>query len=62
MGNYLYDIFMYAVLSAFAIGLTHVFDVKRLLADDAYLAVIVLFTFYGLANVPLTFLISYLFQ
>ena len=62
MGNYLYDLVLYLILAGLTIGLTHAFQVKRLISGDAQVAIIYLLVFYGLANIPLTYMLSYLFK
>ena len=61
-GNYLNDLFLYLIVAAFSIGMCKALEVEALTEGDAMKATVLLFIFFGAANIPLTYLLGYAFQ
>lgn len=62
IGNYIYDFLLYLIVSIFALGMCQVLSINSLTDGDAFAAACLLFLFYGLANIPLTYILGYLFK
>ena len=61
-GNYSFDFFLYMLVAAITIGIAVGLDINALIEDGALDATALLFIFYGLANIPFTYILSYLFK
>lgn len=61
-GNYIYDYILYAVVAGFSVGMCVAFDIAELIEEEAIGAMNMLFFFFGLANIPFTYVVSNLFQ
>lgn len=62
MGNYIYDFILYLILAIFSIIMCKVMEIEALTEGNAFAATILLFLFYGLANIPFTYLVGYAFK
>lgn len=60
-GNFIFDFLLYMVVAAFAAGMCMAFDISSLVDGDALAATWLLFTLYGLANIPFSYIASFLF-
>lgn len=60
-GNFVFDYFMYLMVAMLAAGLCIVFEIKSMVEGDAMLATWLLFALYGMANIPFTYVSSFLF-
>ena len=61
-GNYIFDFFLYILVACVTIGISVGLDIEALVEGDALGATALLFIFFGLANIPLTYILSYLFK
>lgn len=61
MGNFFYDFILYAFLAGFAVGMCIVLDAKTFIGE-ALGVVIVTFIMYGLAYIPMTYIMAYFFK
>lgn len=62
LANFVYDYFLYLCVALPAVALCKLFDVTSLSSDNAYLSTWLLFTAYGLAYIPLTYIIAFLYK
>lgn len=62
IGNYLYDLLLYAIVAGISLGICAGLEVEALVEGDALGATAVLFFLYGITNIPFTYIISYLFK
>ena len=62
VGNFLYDYLLYAIVAGFSVGICVALDVTALIEGDALAASAILFFLYGLTNIPLTYILGYLFK
>ena len=62
IGNYIYDFLLYLFIAIFTLGMCQVLSIDSLIEGDAYTASCLLFLFYGLSNIPLTYILGYLFK
>lgn len=62
IGNYLYDVFLYLIVAGFAVAMCWVLKIQSLSVGYAYTATCLIFLFYGLANIPLTYTVGYIFK
>ena len=62
IGNYLYDLLLYSVVAGISLGICAGLEVEALVEGDALGATAVLFFLYGITNIPLTYIMSYLFK
>jgi hypothetical protein len=61
LGNYIYDFILYLIVAIFSVGMCQALKIDSLIGE-AYGATCLLFLFYGLANIPLTYILGYLFK
>ena len=61
-GNYIFDFFLYMLVAAITIGISVALDIEALIEEKALDATALLFVFFGLANIPFTYILSYLFK
>lgn len=62
LGNFIFDLLVYLVVALLAAGLCMVFDIQSLVSGDALIATWMLFGLYGLANIPFTYVCSFVFE
>ena len=62
IGNYVYDFILYIIVAAFSVIMCQVLEIDSLTDGEAYTATCLLFFFYGLANIPFTYILGYLFK
>lgn len=62
LGNYLFDFCLYVFVSAIIIALCVLLEVHSFVDDGALNALILLFLLFGLANIPFTYILCYLFK
>ena len=62
VGNFLYDYLLYALVAGISLAITVGLNIESLIEGDALAATGILFFIYGLTNIPLTYVISYLFK
>ena len=62
VGNFLYDYLLYAVVAGISVGVCVGLNIEALIEDNAINATAALFFLYGLANIPLTYILGYLFK
>lgn len=62
IGNWIVDFFGYLLVAIFAVVMCQVLRVDSLINGYAMTATCLLFLFYGLANIPLTYILGYLFK
>jgi ATP-binding cassette subfamily A (ABC1) protein 3 len=60
-GNFIFDLFLYLIVAFFAAGMCMAFGISSLTDGDALTGTWVLFVLYGLANIPFSYLASFLF-
>lgn len=61
LANFIYDLLLYLIVVIVAIVLIVALKITAFSTGDALSATILLFIFYGLAYIPLTYIFSYLF-
>lgn len=61
-GNFVYDFLLYLVVAFFSVGMCYALEVEALTEGEAISATILLFVFYGLANIPFTYILAYAFK
>jgi hypothetical protein len=61
LGNFVYDFALYSVVAVYAILMCEFFDIQPLIEDESLCVTALLFLFYGLANIPLTYMLGYIF-
>jgi ATP-binding cassette subfamily A (ABC1) protein 3 len=62
IGNYIYDFLLYLFIAVFTLGMCQVLSIDSLIEGNAFTASCLLFLFYGLSNIPLTYILGYLFK
>lgn len=62
IGNFLYDMFFYSIIAVFAATMCMAFEIKSLTEGDALSATWLLFILFGLANIPFSYVMSFLFH
>ena len=62
IGNFIYDYILFLVIAVFALGMCHALKISALIETDAFAAACLLFILYGLSNIPLTYILGYLFK
>ena len=62
IGNYFFDYLLYAVIAGVSVGICVGLEVEALIEGDAISATCLLFFLFGLANIPLTYILGYLFK
>lgn len=60
-GNFIFDFFLYLIVAAFAAGMCMAFNISSLVDGDALSATWILFILYGFANIPFSYIASFLF-
>lgn len=60
-GNFIYDYFLYMILAVFSVAMCYVLNVSAYIGS-AYLSICILFTVYGLAYIPFTYMFSFVFK
>ena len=60
-GNFIFDFVLYLVVGFFAAGMCMAFEIKSLIDGDALTATWLLFFLYGFANIPFSYIVSFLF-
>jgi hypothetical protein len=61
LANFVYDFLLYLIVAIIAIILIVVLKITAFNSGDALVGTILLFLFYGLAYIPLTYIVAYLF-
>lgn len=61
LGNYIFDMFFYLTVAVFAGGMCMAFSINSLTDGDAIYATWIIFVLYGAANLPFSYIASYLF-
>ena len=62
IGNFIYDYFLYAIVAGFTGTMCMVFDIQSLTGGDAMGGTWTLILLFGLANLPLTYILTFLFK
>jgi len=62
IGNFIYDFLLYLIVAVIAIILILAFQIQAYNTGDALTGTILLFLFYGLSYIPVTYIFAYLFQ
>lgn len=62
LGNFLYDFILYLIVAIFSVVMCQVLKIESLTTGSAFTATCLLFFFYGLANIPLTYILGYIFR
>ena len=62
IGNFIYDYFMYLIVAVFTACMCSVFNIQSLIAGDALGATWAIILLFGLSNLPLTYIASFLFK
>jgi len=60
-GNFIFDFTLYLIVAFFAAGMVMAFNITSLTDGDALAATWLLFFLYGLANIPFSYVASFLF-
>lgn len=60
-GNFIYDYVLYLVLAVFSFGMCQALSATAF-TGDAYGVTVLVFILYGLAYIPLTYIIAYVFK
>jgi hypothetical protein len=60
-GNYVYDYFLYLILAAFSVAMCYILNAEVFIGQ-AFGVTIVAFGLYGLAYIPLTYILAYIFK
>lgn len=60
-GNFFYDFLLYAVVAVFSVVMCKVLSVDSLINGTAFTGTCLLFFLFGLANIPLTYMLGYVF-
>jgi ATP-binding cassette subfamily A (ABC1) protein 3 len=60
-GNFVFDLFLYLIVAFFAAGMCMAFGISSLTDGDALTATWILFLMYGLANIPFSYIVSFIF-
>ena len=60
LGNFIFDYLFFIILAGFSLAMCFAFEIKSLIEGDSLTATILFFLAYGLANIPFTYLISFL--
>ncbi len=61
MGNFIYDYVLYLLLAGFGVAMCIVLDATAFIGEALYV-VVVTFGMYGLAYIPMTYIMAYLFK
>lgn len=62
ISNFVFDYALYLVVAVVAVGLCKALDITSLTTDTAYTATWLLFIFYGLAYITVTYIFAFLFK
>lgn len=62
LGNFLYDFVLYLILAIFSVVMCKVLSIQSFTEGSAMTMTVLLFLFYGLANIPFTYILGYLFK
>ncbi len=62
IGTYIYAFILYLSVAIFSVVMCQILKISALITDDAFAATCLLFLFYGLANIPLTYILGYIFK
>lgn len=60
--NFIYDFILYCIVMIFSVGIIKAFSITSLTSNDAYAATWLLFIFYGVAYIFLTYILAYLYK
>jgi ATP-binding cassette subfamily A (ABC1) protein 3 len=62
VSNYIYDFILYMVVAIIAVSICKGFEITSLTKGDAFFATCMLFLFYGLSYISLTYIFAFLFK
>lgn len=60
--NFVYDFLLYMFIASVTVGIANVLSISALIDGTAYTATWLLFAFYGLSYIPLTYLIGFYYK
>jgi hypothetical protein len=60
--NFVYDYFLFAVIGFSTIGISKAMNITSITEGNAFTATWMLFIFYGLSYIPLTYIIAYYYK
>jgi ATP-binding cassette subfamily A (ABC1) protein 3 len=62
IGNFIFDYTLYVIVAIFGAGMCEAFGISSLTSGDANTATWILFIIYGFANIPFTYIVSFVFS
>jgi ATP-binding cassette subfamily A (ABC1) protein 3 len=62
IGNYIYDFILYLIVAVFSVVMCQILKIESLTQGYSFTATCLLFLFYGMANISLTYILGYLFK